>query len=226
MKKHRHNPQPVVVIADVTFFKRSFGILVIRAPHLKKNLYVQEVRSESIDVYLQGRKTLENMGYTVKAIVLDGRPGVRQLFSDIPVQMCHFHQKQIITRYLTNNPKLEAGIELKKLTTTLCDTHERDFTSALDICGHAKWSSFLKERTIDPLTGRWHYTHKRLRSAHRSLRLNLPFLFTYEKHPDLKIPNTTNSLDGCFAYLKELTRVHRGSKRDLKGKIIQEILWR
>ena len=45
--------------------------------------------------------------------------------------MCHFHQKQIITRYLTNNPKLEAGIELKKITTTLCETNESDFTAAL-----------------------------------------------------------------------------------------------
>jgi hypothetical protein len=51
---------------------------------MKKNLYVQEVRRESIDAYRQGRRALENMGYTVKAIVLDGRPGVRQLFSDIP----------------------------------------------------------------------------------------------------------------------------------------------
>jgi hypothetical protein len=28
----------------------------------------------------------------------------------------------------------EAGIELKKITTTLCETNERDFTSALDVC--------------------------------------------------------------------------------------------
>jgi hypothetical protein len=166
---------------------------------------------------------LEKKGYTLKAIVLDGRSGVRQLFSDIPVQMCHFHQKQIITRYLTNNPKLDAGIELKKLTTTLCGTHQSDFTTALDIW-HDRWSSFLKERTVDLVTGRWHYTHKRLRSAYRSLRLNLPYLFTYEKYPELNIPNTTNSLDGCFAYLKELVRVHRGSRRDLKDKIIEEIL--
>jgi hypothetical protein len=56
------------------------------------------------------------------------------------------------------------------------------------------------------------------------LRLNLPYLFTYQKHQELAIPNTTNSLDGCFAYLKELVRVHRGSSRDLKIKIIEEIL--
>ena len=224
-RKHPCAPQPIVGIADVTFFKRSFGILVIRAPHLKKNLYSQEVQSESVDAYRQGRIALEKKGYTVQAIVLDGRPGVRQLFVDIPVQMCHFHQKQIITRYLTNNPKLEAGIELKKLTATLCKTNESDFTTILDVW-HDTWSSFLKERTTDPATGRWHYTHKRLRSAYRSLRLNLPFLFTYQKYPELNIPNTTNALDGCFAYLKELLRVHRGSTRSLKNKIIEEVLGR
>jgi hypothetical protein len=126
-------PQPIVAIADVTFFKRNFAILVIRAPHMKKNISVPEVHRESIDVYRQGRIALEKKGYTVQAIVLDGRPGVRQLFADIPVQMCHFHQKQIMTRYLTNNPKLETGIELKKITITLCEINEGDFTSALDV---------------------------------------------------------------------------------------------
>ena len=222
-REHNHTPQPVVAIADVTFFGRSSGICVIRSPHLKKNLYVQEVTHETVDVYRQGRIALEQMGYTLQAIVLDGRPGVRQLFADIPVQMCHFHQKQIITRYLTRNPKLVAGIELKGLTATLCETNEDEFTSALDTW-YAHWSLFLKERTTEPLTGKWHYTHKRLRSAYRSLRLNLPFLFTYQKYPDLNIPNTTNSLDGCFAYLKELVRVHRGSTRNLKRKIIKDVL--
>jgi hypothetical protein len=196
---------------------------VIRAPHLKKNLYVQEVQSESVDTYRQGRIDLEKRGYTIQAIVLDGRPGVRQLFWDVPLQMCHFHQKQIVTRYLTNNPKLEAGIELKKITATLCKTNEKDFTNALN-CWQQKWSSFLKERTTDPLTGRWFYTHKRLRSAYRSLKINLPYLFTYQKYPELNIPNTTNSLDGCFAYLKELIRVHRGINKTLKRNIIHEIL--
>ena len=102
-KEYKHTPQLVVIIADVTFFRRSFGILIIRSPHLKKNLYVQEVEHETVDVYRQGRVALKKKGYTIKAIVLDGRPGVRQIFSDIPVQMCHFHQKQIVTRYLSAN---------------------------------------------------------------------------------------------------------------------------
>ena len=218
-------PQPIVIIADVTFFGRSFAICVIRAPHLKKNLYVREVQTESADVYRQGKTVLEKQGYVLKAIVLDGRPGVRQIFNDIPVQMCHFHQMQIITRYLTNNPKLPASRELKTITRTIVKTDEECFISNLD-AWHIQWSSFLKERTTDPITGKWHYTHKRLRSAYRSLKLNLPYLFTYLKYPELNIPNTTNSLDGCFAYLKELLRVHRGSTRSLRNKIIEEVLGR
>ena len=225
VKRYPCTPQPVVVIADVTFFGRSSGLCVVRAPHLKKNLYIQEVHSESVEIYRQGRIALEKQGYTLRAIVLDGRPGVRQIFSDIPVQMCHFHQKQIITRYLTSNPKLQASRELKMLTRDLCETNEESFVVALD-AWHTQWSSFLKERTTDPITRRWHYTHKRLRSAYRSLRLNLPYLFTYLKHPELNIPNTTNSLDGSFAYLKELLRVHRGSTRNLKNQIIEEVLGR
>jgi hypothetical protein len=56
------------------------------------------------------------------------------------------------------------------------------------------------------------------------LKINLPYLFTYQKYSELNIPNTTNFLDGCFAYLKELVRVHRGINKTLKRKIIQEIL--
>ena len=197
----------------------------MRSPHLKKNLYVQEIQYEAIDVYRQGRVALEKQGYTIQAVVLDGRPGVRQLFSDVPVQMCHFHQRQIITQYLTRNPKLEAGIALKNITTLLCETTEYDFTHALDVW-YERWALFLKKKTIDPVTLKWHYTHKRLRSAYRSLRTNLPYLFTYQKHRELTIPNTTNSLDGCFAYLKELTRIHRGATKTLRGKIIEEVLWR
>ncbi|HSW62829.1 MAG TPA: hypothetical protein VLH56_05930 [Dissulfurispiraceae bacterium] len=52
----------------------------------------------------------------------------------------------------------------------------------------------------------------------------LPSLFTYQKHPELNIPNTTNSLDGLFAHLKDLLRVHRGLKKDLKNKIIADFL--
>ena len=156
-------------------------------------------------------------------MVLDGKRGVKQVFNDISVQMCHFHQKQIVRRYLTNNPKLEASIELKTITATLTNTNEQTFTKQLNDW-HNKWKDFLKEKTINPETNRWCYTHKRLRSAYRSLKTNLPYLFTYQKYPNLNIPNTTNSLDGYFNILKSKLNVHRGLNQKRVRRVVVELL--
>ena len=112
----------VVTVADCVFFGRAFGFLVFRDPHVRKNLYWQRLHTETISEYQRAREYLDAQGFRFKAIVIDGRQGVRDLFSDIPVQMCHFHQKAIINRYLTRRPKLEAGKQLRYLVMTLCKT--------------------------------------------------------------------------------------------------------
>ncbi len=216
-------PSGYVFVADATFFGRVFGFLIYRIPELKKNVYFASIGYESIFEYQKGRIQVEKQGFEIRAIVLDGRPGVRNIFSDIPVQMCHFHQKQIVQRYLTLHPKLEAGIELKAIADSLCRSNEKQFSEALNDW-YAKWSDFLKERTTDPITRRWHYTHRRVRSAYASLKKNLPYLFTYQKYPELNIPNTTNSLDGSFSFLKEKVSIHRGSTRDHINKLIKYLL--
>lgn len=212
-----------VFVADCTFFKRTGGYIIFRAPELKKNIYVSSIMFETIYEYQKGRIKVQKLGFIIQAIVLDGRPGVRNLFSDIPVQMCHFHQSQIIRRYLTLHPKLEAGIELKAIADTLTETTEEIFSAKI-YTWHDKWKSFLKERTTDPITGRWHYTHKRTRSAFRSLKNNLPYLFTYQKYPELNIPNTTNSLDGSFSWLKQDVNIHRGMTKGNHSKITEYLL--
>jgi len=65
---------------------------------------------------------------------------------------------------------------------------------------------------------------KRIRSAYRSLKSNLPYLFTWYDNMDLKIPNTTNSLEGTFSNLKNKIRVHAGLKKHRKMKLINELL--
>lgn len=213
----------LVVIADVTFFSRTNGLLVFRDPNLKQNVWWKIVDYEKIEFYLSGKKHLENNGFTIQAVVLDGKPGVREVFRDIPIQMCQFHQKQIMVRYLTSRPKLEAGKELKNIVSILTETNEYDLSKVLN-CWYEKWELFLKQKTTNPETGRWFYTHKRIRSAYRSLKNNLPYLFTYQKYPELKIPNTTNSLDGYFSRLKGLLNVHHGLNFERKKRLIIEIL--
>lgn len=216
-------PRPAVFVADATFFRRLAGVCVFRLPQSKTNVYWREIVTETVAVYRQAREVLESQGWQFLAVVLDGRPGVRAVFADIPVQMCHFHQKAILRRYLTSRPKLPAGQDLYSLGQDLGKVTERVFQQYLDVW-FARYESFLKERTVNPVTGRWNYTHRRLRAAYRSLRTNLPYLFTYQKHPELNIPKTTNSLDGYFSHLKDLIKVHRGIRTELRRQMITEIL--
>ena len=216
-------PREMVAVVDCVFFGRTMGYLVVRDPYLKENVYWHEIASETLEEYLYARDTLEAQGFVIQAIVADGKPGLKPIYKDIPIQMCHFHQQAIIRRYITTRPKLEAGKELKELVKNLGKYCEKCFAREL-ATWHRKWHEFLNERTLNPETNKRPFTHKRLRSAYRSLKTNLPYLFTYKKHPELHMPNTTNGLEGLFAYLKELVRVHRGIKPGLKRKIIKTIL--
>jgi hypothetical protein len=89
---------------------------------------------------------------------------------------------------------------------------------------HIKWQTFLDERSTNPINGKTFYTHKRLRSAARSLKNNLPWLFTWYDHIELRIPNTTNAIDGHFADLKNKLRNHSGLSEKRKRKFIDEFL--
>ncbi|CEN50289.1 hypothetical protein CCAN2_2030079 [Capnocytophaga canimorsus] len=69
----------------------------------KENLLKYFVKNETNALYIQGIKELQNKGFQIAAIVCDGRKGLLQSFGAIPVQMCQFHQSEIIRRYLTKN---------------------------------------------------------------------------------------------------------------------------
>jgi hypothetical protein len=209
----------VVVLMDTTYWGRSFGVMLFKDAISKENLLKYYVKNETNALYLQGLKELELLGYTINAVVCDGRKGLVQSLVDIPVQMCQFHQVAIIRRYITKKPKTPASIELKEIMLLLKMTDKESFQGALNDW-HTKWERYLKERTINLETGKSHYTHKRLRSAYRSLKTNLPWLFTWYDYMELKIPNTTNAIDGHFADLKNKMRNHNGLSKQRKMKFI------
>ncbi len=189
----------------------------------KENLLKYYVKTETNALYVQGVEELKIRGFDILAIVCDGRRGLLQSFHGIPVQMCQFHQVAIIRRYLTGNPKLPAAIELKQIVGLMKQTDKESFEGML-YQWHEKWEGFLNERTINEETGKSFYTHKRLRSAYRSLNTNMIWLFTWYGHLGLNIPNTTNAIDGHFADLKNKLRNHNGLSKQRKMKFIDEFL--
>lgn len=179
--------------------------------------------SERMATYHYGRKILESRGWIFVAAVIDGRRGLANVFKDIPVQVCHFHQMKTVTKYLTRKPETEAGQELRSLMLTLPRATEDVFSRALT-AWEKKYRAFISEKTHVTDSKHWYYTHKNVRSAYLSLFKNLTNLFTYQRYPALTIPNTTNTIDGYFAGLKKKVAQHHGLRRDRRYKVISELL--
>lgn len=224
-------PRAVTVVMDVTYFG-SWGLLVVIDPYANtacgENLVLYWAviegteRTKDYDI---ATDTIEAMGYAIHAAVIDGRRGVRQMLEakGMPVQQCQFHQLQTITQCLTKRPKLVQNQELRSIALTLARTTKTRFIAELD-AWHDKHAEWLKERYSDPHTGRLRYQHARTRRAYFSLRRNLPYLFTHRDKSladqGIRIPNTTNDLDGRFAVWKSKLRAHRGCTKPRKIKIL------
>jgi len=202
-------------------------VTVFRGLISKKNLLWYFSEKENLDLVVDGINQLITQNLTILMIVCDGKNlHLSSYFPAIPIQMCHFHQLAIIKRYLTTKPKLLVSKQLKQIAELLPITTEEKFTLLLD-AWYFRWADFLKEKTTVPGTNHWFYTHKRTRSACRSLKTNLPFLFTYQrlsKQYHFRFPNTNNSLEGTFSHLKDKVRLHRGLKTKRKMKLINQIL--
>jgi hypothetical protein len=213
--------KPLNIVFDATFFGRSYGILVFRGN--RKNLYWKKITTESkisVSEALDALDVVCTGGYL--SFTIDGKPGIRQLlefrYPKKPIQYCQFHQKATIRRYTTFNPQTECGKALKLLMRFFPKCYECEFVTRFKVM-KVIFTEFLKER--NEKNG---FKHKRLRSAVNSLNRNMPWLFTYQKHPHLNIPNTTNSCDGSFTHWKEKVNLHHGLKKERRLKMIHFIL--
>ena len=160
----------------------------------------KHIQIERVDDYKYLLVELLNLGYTILYVTIDVKRGV----NSYPLQMCHFHQKRIIQRYITLNPKLEASQELKKIMTKLKYSDESRFSKALDIW-YIKYKDFLNEITLPPY--------------------NRKYSFTYKNHNKLNLSNTTNLIEGgAFSPLKILSKIHRALSKSLKLKIVDVLL--
>ena len=163
-------PKSAVIILDTTYFSKTFGVMLFQDASSGKILYRKFVKNETNRDYLDGLRYIVERGTVIKAVVCDGHVGLLQAISFCPVQMCQFHQFQIVRRLLT----------------------------------------IISGKT----------THRRLRTARRSIKTHLPWLYTCEEHPDIQIPNTTNLLEGFNSQLKRALHNHNGLNEANKKKFI------
>jgi len=179
------------------------------------------VKEEHINTHILGVEYLQSHGIDILGFVLDGFWSFYVRYGyQYSIQMCHKHMKDIVRRYITNKPQLEASRELKELIKPLTKYTAKTFDFKFGIW-RKKWVDFLKERSYQD-DGKWVYTHDRLRSAVGSLIKYQPYLFTYRE--SRFIPNTNNSLEGFNSGLKSFITIHRGLRSDRKAKLIHYYL--
>ena len=184
-----------------------------------KKLWRKYVNNEKLIDYQEGIDFIQSKNYQILGIVCDGLKGIFKQFSMFSVQMCQRHQIEIIRRYLTKNPKLQAGKELYILTKNITKLSENEFITLFEQWLE-KWNDFLKERTKDEITGKSHFTHKKLRSAYLSIKNNLSYLFVFERVSGM--PNTNNALEGSFTALKNRLHNHNGMSKENRKRFIDE----
>ena len=181
-------------------------------------LYMAFIRSETNADYVAAVTSIKDRGYEIRGLIVDGKKSLFSIFSGYHIQMCQFHMKQIVRRYLTLNPRLNAARALKELMQTLTTTSRQVFETAYHNW-KAEWHDTLCRRS-HLKSGKTQYTHKRLRSAMHSIDFYLPYLFTFQDATCAGMPNTNNRIEGAFTDLKKNMNNHSGMSEENRKRFI------
>ena len=217
----------VSIQLDTTYWGRNFGLMVIKDALRNKILWRKYVRYETLKDYLEGVEWLKFQGFKIYGVVIDGMRGLAQALYPIPVQMCQFHQIMIVRRYLTQDPDIEASIELLSLIKEITRMDKESFIGAFEEW-YERNKDTLNERVNDRRIKRRSppFMRPRLRSAYLSIKRNMQLLWTFYDHPETGLPNTNNALEGVFSDIKSKTRVHKGISRNNRKKLLDEYIKR
>ena len=203
---------------DATNWAHKWGVMIGLDALTGFPLYMEFIKNETNADYVAAVNSIEARGYEIKGLIIDGKKSLFKIFAGYKIQMCQFHMKQIIRRYLTNNPRLKASRALKEmvgsLTSSLKENFEQDYTE-----WKKEWKDTLSKRSILK-SGKEQYTHKRLHSAMSSMNFYLPYLFTYQLPECQGMPNTNNKLEGTFTDLKKNVNNHSGMIEENRKRFI------
>lgn len=203
---------------DTTYWGHNWGVLLGLDEETGLPLYVAFVGHERVQDYIDAVRSIEQRGYCIRGIVIDGMQSLFSEFSAYKIQMCQFHMMEIVKRYLTKRPKLIAARELKELVGSLTVRRKREFEDEYRQWKE-RWKNTLNRRTTLK-SGKTQFTHKRLRSAMHSVDFYLPYLFTYQQPECKGMPNTNNKIEGTFTDLKKNLNNHSGMSKENRKRFI------
>ena len=130
---------------DATYWGHNWGVMLAIDESSGKPLYMAFIAHERVQDYVDAVRSIEERGYTIKGIVIDGMKSLFSEFSAYKIQMCQYHMIQIVRRYLTLHPRLLAARELKALVDNIVNEDGPEFENK-----YRHW----KSKWVDMLNGR------------------------------------------------------------------------
>lgn len=204
----------VHLLTDATYFQQ----VCLLAYQDSEDGYTQLIRFSNGEHYAEIKEDLDNLiklGVQIESVTCDGRrsllKAIKRSLPEVKVQRCLVHIQRMCLLWLTRYPKHGAGVALRALVLLLLkikSENDRLFWTRELQAWYGRHKDYLGEKTYNPLTGKYWYTHKLLRRSYLTIRRALPNMFHYLSDP--AIPKTTNAIEGFFSHLKNHLDLHRG----------------
>ena len=216
----------VHLLIDGTYFTNELCLILYYDYDIQ---YVQLFRQCSKEKFREIKEDLSNLkklGVEVYSVTCDGHKAIlkaiMKVYPNAIIQRCLIHIKRQIKNYLSNRPKLQQSRQLLYISNKITSVNSMEDCSFWLVSfyrWHELHKDFINQKTYNPDTGRWWFTHKNLHQAYIHLMNALPHLFAYLNDPD--IPRTSNEIEGYFTHLKEKLSLHRGLKYEAKNNFIK-----
>ena len=220
----------VNLLIDGTYFSNGICLIVYRDNTIKFTQLYRITDGEWFEELAEDLSNLIELGVRIESITCDGHKAllkaIKVVCPGITLQRCLIHIQRMCLVWLSKKPKSDAGKDLRKIISRLhkIETKEEKNYWLVDIVKwHEQYGNFIKEKSINPLTGRFWYTHKMVRRSFMTIKNALPDMFRYLENP--RIPKSTNGLESFFGHLKGNLNIHRGLSYKHRKQFIQWYLF-
>ena len=218
-------PTKINLVCDATFFRKrkdKDGLLIFFDSMSEKVIWYKFIQSETKAEYQEGLDYLLQKGFDILSVTIDGRRGIPGVFKAYPLQLCQFHIQKRVRTLITQNPKSQAGKELKQINSLFIKNRLKEQELGETLGLYCKRNFYFLSQRND----QGDYKHKRIIQALRCYKRNIRNLFTFQKYLNLNIPNTTNDIDGGInTKLKDLNRRHRGMNISRRNKLLINLVY-
>lgn len=211
--------EKVNLLIDGTYFSNKVCLVLYRSNNVKATLLYRLTDGEWFDEIQEDLNNLLSLGIRIESVTCDGLvniiKAVKKASPETIIQRCLVHIQRETLIWLTTKPKLQPAKDLRIIIKKLHKIQDQQSCSDwIKEISHwyEHYQDFIQERTLNPQTGRYWYTHKNIRKAFRHIQRALPNMFHYLENKD--IPKNTNAIEGFFSHLKQNIGVHRGLSKE------------